>query len=270
MKPDWLTEGPGLVDNLDAALADLDTHGACIITGALEPALLADLRTAIDHAALTDRKYGLAQDYGYGKDDHVNQRIWNLPSHDPVFCELAELPLAVDVVTRIIGWPASLSSMSANVLNKGGTPMLVHCDQGYLPEPLTLPWVVNLAWLIDPFTAKNGATLFLPGSHRINGERPDDRLHELMIPAIAPAGSLLVLDGRTWHTNGPNTTAETRSAIFAVYSVPYLMPQENWARSLNPSVRQWGSEVLLTLLGFRPALLGRVNGMDRIERETGP
>jgi hypothetical protein len=37
-------------------------------------------------------------------------------------------------------------------------------------------------------------------------------------------------------------------------------------RSLNPAVVQTGSETLLTLLGYRPAVLGRVNGLDRIER----
>lgn len=262
--PDWLTAGPSPVDTIDAALADLEEHGACILTGALKPELLDDLRTALYRAADTDRKYGLAENYSYGADDHINQRIWNLPSHDPVFCELAELPLAIDFVTRTLGWPASLSSMSANITNTGSGSMLVHTDQGYLPGPQNQAWVMNLGWCIDEFTAENGATMILPGSHRLNGERPTDEDLKHFIPAIAPAGSLLMIDGRLWHTNGINTVGTSRAAIFAVYTLPILMPQENWSLSLNPSIRQFGSETLLTLLGFRPQVLGRVNGRDSI------
>jgi hypothetical protein len=259
----WITAGPKPVTDLERGLADLAEHGACIIAGALAPDLLGDLRAALYRAARTDRKYGLEEAYPYGKDDHVNQRIWNLPSHDPVFCELAEHPLAIELVERTLGWPASLSSMSANITNGGGASMLLHTDQGYLPGPLAQPWVFNLCWCVDEFTAENGATLFASGSHRVQGALPPEAM-ERMIPAIAPAGSLIVLDGRLWHTNGVNRNAISRAGIFAVYTLPWLMPQENWSLSLNPSVRQFGSETLQTLFGFRPRVLGRVNGRERI------
>ncbi|MDG2004848.1 MAG: phytanoyl-CoA dioxygenase family protein [Novosphingobium sp.] len=264
MELDWITEGPGVTNSVDAALSDLEEHGAAILADALEPGLLRELHDATYHAAHTDRKYGLAQQYEFGEDDDVNQRIWNMPSHDPVFCELAELPLAIDLVTRTLSWPASLSSMAANILHTGSGSMLVHCDQGHLPGPLTQSWVLNLGWLLDDFTPDNGGTLFLPGSHRLNGERPSEEAIARMIPAVAPAGSLLILEGRTWHTNGINLSDKGRAAIFAVYTFPVLLPQENWFLSLNPSARQFGSETLQTLFGFRPQILGRVNGMDGI------
>lgn len=264
MAGDWRTSGPEPVDGLDAGLDQLDEHGACIIANALDGELLGDLHDACYRAADTDRKYGLARDFQYGKDDHINQRIWNMPSHDPVFCELAEHPLAIEIVTRTLGWPALLSSMSANITNGGGGSMLVHCDQGHLPAPQAQPWVYNLAWCLDEFTATNGATMILPGSHRLNGIRPDEEAIAQMKPVIAPAGSLMVLDGRTYHTNGPNTCGTSRAAIFAVYTLQWLMPQENWFLSINPSIRQFGSETLQTLFGFRPGIFGRVNGLDGI------
>ena len=242
----------------------LEEHGACIIAGALQPELLTDLRDACYRAAMSDRKYGLASDFQYGKDDHVNQRIWNMPSHDPVFCELAEHPLAIDLVKRTLGWPALLSSMSANITNGGGGSMVVHCDQGHLPSPQQQPWVYNLAWCLDDFTPTNGATMILPGSHRLDGCHPGEDALARMMPVIAPAGSLIVLDGRTWHTNGPNTSGTSRAAVFAVYTLQWLMPQENWFLSINPSIRQFGSETLQTLFGFRPAVFGRVNGRDSV------
>jgi hypothetical protein len=39
------------------------------------------------------------------------------------------------------------------------------------------------------------------------------------------------------------------------------LPQENWWLSLDPSVRQFGSDTLLQLLGFKgDYFYGRVNG----------
>ena len=256
-------QAPSPVSDLDEALRDLDECGACIILDALSPALLEEVRAATYRCAGNDRRYGWTENYQFGKDDHINQRIWNLPSRDPVFCELAEHPLAMELVKRTLGWPVSLSSMSANITNGGGGSMIVHTDQGYLPGPLTRPWVFNLAWCVDPFTAENGATLIAPASHRAS-DPPSEGAKASMVPAVAPAGSLLVLDGRLWHTNGLNTVGTSRAGIFAVYTVPYLLPQENWPLSLNPAVRQFGSETLQTLLGFRPQILGRVNGRDRI------
>lgn len=260
---DWMTSGPRSVETIDAGLEELALHGACIITGVLSPDLLDIAHEATHRVARNERKYGWTQNYQYGADDHVNQRIWNLPSRDPVFCELAEHPVAIEIVKRTLGWPATLSSMSANIANDGGASMILHTDQGYLPGQLDRPWVYNLAWCIDDFTAENGATLIAPGSHLLDGPLPDGAA-EQMIPAIAPAGSLFVLDGRTHHTNGVNRSGAGRAGLFAVYTLPWLMPQENWSLSIDPAVRQFGSETLQTLFGFRPQVLGRVNGQERL------
>ena len=37
-------------------------------------------------------------------------------------------------------------------------------------------------------------------------------------------------------------------------------PQENWYLSLNPAIRQFASDEMLTLLGFKTTGLGLVNG----------
>lgn len=260
---DWMTEGPAPVADLDTALAQLERHGACILTDVLDAETLAEVREATYRVARNERRYGWSQSYQYGADDHVNQRIWNLPSRDPIFAALAEHPVAIEVVKRTLGWPASLSSMSANITNGGGASMVIHTDQGYLPGPLDRPWVYNLAWCVDDFTVDNGATLIAPGSHRLAGPLPAEA-RAAMIPATATAGSLFILDGRLWHTNGLNTNGQSRAGLFTVYTLPWLMPQENWALSLDPALRQFGSDTFRTLTGFKPGVLGRINGLDRL------
>ncbi|MBV1687760.1 phytanoyl-CoA dioxygenase family protein [Novosphingobium sp. G106] len=251
--------------SLDDGFADLADYGACVISDALEPSLLAEIRTAVYRASENDRQYGWGDTYQYGNDDGINQRIWNLPSRDPVFCHLAELPMVLEIVKRGLGWPALLSSMAANITGPGGASMVVHADQGVIPEPWgwDRPMVINIGFCVDDFTAENGATRVAFGSHLHNCN--PDRSAPIELSCVeVPAGSALVLDGRTWHTSGENRSASRRAGIFSVYTLPIFMPQENWFLSLNPAVRQFGSETLQTLLGFRPQVMGRVNGMQRL------
>ena len=258
--------GPRPTEDLDRALIDLREFGACIVADALDGGMLGEVRTALYRAADADRKYGLAQNYQYGGDDHVNQRIWNLPSRDPVFCALAEHPIALHFVKELLGWPALLSSMSANITGGGGQSMILHADQGYMPGSFERPHGVNVAWCVDDFTVDNGATCYIPGSNHWDGRGQGqlDAYRDQLTPIEAPAGSAIVMEGRLLHTNGLNTNGVRRGGIFGWYTLPIYMPQENWFLSLNPAVRQTGSETLLTLLGFRPQVMGRINGLDRI------
>jgi ectoine hydroxylase-related dioxygenase (phytanoyl-CoA dioxygenase family) len=251
---------PALIDS--AARESLSTRGYCVIERALEPALRMRIQEAVYRIAEFERSVGWTSRYAFGNDATANQRIWNLLSRDPLFCQLVEHDLAIAFVTEVIGWPALLSSTSANIVVNDDENTAIHADQSYMPEPWGSAHGVNIAWTVDDFTSANGATRVAPGSHRLNrAHRPDEELPEF-VPVEAPAGSMIVMDGRVWHTTGRNLSGRPRCGIFNWYTLPIYLPQENWYLSLNPAVRQFGSERLLTLLGFRPGLMGRVNGLQ--------
>jgi ectoine hydroxylase-related dioxygenase (phytanoyl-CoA dioxygenase family) len=72
---------------------------------------------------------------------------------------------------------------------------------------------------------------------------------------------MVVMEGRVWHKTGWNRTADRRRAgIFAWYTLPIYRTQENWFLSLNPSMRQFASDTMRTLLGYKAEGLGLVNG----------
>jgi hypothetical protein len=248
--------------DVERALADLRREGVGVVEGALDPALLADVRTALYRAADSDQRRGWRREYMFGADDHINQRVWNLPSRDPVFCDLAEHPMALRFIKAVVGWPALLSGMSANITALGGESGMLHADQAYMPKPWAQAHGVNIAWCIDDFTVENGATSYVAGSH-LSDEEPKVTPADLT-PLEAPAGSMIAIEGRLWHTNGVNTNGVRRAGIFGWYTLPIYLPQENWFLSLNPAIRQFGSENLQTLFGFRPQILGRVNGLERL------
>lgn len=157
--------------------------------------------------------------------------------------------------------PALLSNISANITGAGGGEMVLHADQLYMPQPWSGVQGVNVAWFLDDFTEENGATCVVPGSHLLNrAPGPDDQGADT-VPLEGPAGTMAVVDGRIWHKTGFNRTTDGRRAgAFAWYTIPIYRPQENWFLSLDPSVRQFGSDELLTLLGYKTIGLGLVNG----------
>ncbi len=80
-------------------------------------------------------------------------------------------------------------------------------------------------WAITDFTAANGGTKIVPGSHLWPADRvarPDE-----VVAAEMPAGSVLLWMGGTLHGAGANRTDEWRYGVFLSYSLGWLRQEEN-------------------------------------------
>src|SRR6185312_14222598 len=130
-----------------------------------------------------------------------------------------------------------ISNFTANIALPGSQSMQPHSDQSIVvPEPWLQPWSINIIWCLNDVRAANGATLYLPMSHQIAWAKdaPSD-LRLGMRPFEAPAGSIIAMDGRLWHTSGANVTErEERALLFGYYSRDFIRPQTNWNASLSP------------------------------------
>ena len=72
-----------------------------------------------------------------------------------------------------------------------------------------------------------------------------------MVPFTAPAGSVLVMEGRVWHTSGANVTAdEDRALLFGYYTKPFIRPQWNFTAAMSPERQAESSELLRYRLGL--------------------
>lgn len=253
---------PAPTDDVERAEHDLATHGICAVTGVLTGDELRRAHDELYDAAAQDRARGREQKFAldYAHDD-TNQRVWNVLSRGAVFQDLAEHPTALRLLTSVLGWPMLLGNMSANITGPGGGEMVLHADQIFVPTPWpTDPQGANAAWCVDDFTADNGATCFVPGSHLLH-RLPEPGEDAVAVPMEAPAGSLVVFESRLWHRTGFNRTDdERRAGIFGWYTRPIYRQQENWYLSLDPIVRQFASDTLLTLLGYKTTGLGLVYG----------
>ena len=246
-----MNETPSPTTDFEQAKADLDQHGLAIVRDVLSPEETRDVRARLHAAADASEADGVpTRGYPFDPDTH-NRRVFHLFNLDPIFVDLIRRPIALEFVTHLLGHDFLLSNFSANITEPGNARMQLHADQGYVPPPWPdHPFACNAAWLLDDLTPANGGTCYVPGSHRL-GHGPDPQDKPDTVDIIAPAGSLMVLDGRLWHQTGANTTAdETRAALFGYYVARWLRPQVNWNAALWPETVATLEPEFLHMLGY--------------------
>jgi len=106
-----------------------------------------------------------------------------------------------------------------------------HRDLPYQHFVASRPIAVNALYCIDPFTADNGCTKVIPGTHKVEPFPSDQVVCELEIALQAPAGSFVVLDCLTFHCGGENLTERARRAVNHLFTLPFVKPQVDF-RSL--------------------------------------
>jgi len=131
-----------------------------------------------------------------------------------------------------------------------------------LPHP---PMMVTSMWALTDFTAANGGTRFVPGSHRFpcTPESPDAPLDVDVCALEMPAGSVMVFHGSLWHAGGANTTTDDhRLGVNVQYCPGFVRQQQNAYFGIPPEIAVTFSDRLLELLGYRlyKGIMGHVDG----------
>lgn len=100
-----------------------------------------------------------------------------------------------------------------------------HRDLPYQHFVSSTPLAINAIFCVDDFTAENGASFVLAGSHHQADFPSKSYIREKAIQLEAPRGAFIVMDCMTYHAGGFNNTGLARRAINQVYSIPFLKQQ---------------------------------------------
>jgi ectoine hydroxylase-related dioxygenase (phytanoyl-CoA dioxygenase family) len=159
-----------------------------------------------------------------------------------------------------------LSTFQSIRLHPGETPQAWHADDSFYPVPRPrTKLAVSTIWAIEDFTADNGATQVIPGSHLWESVHPDERAHRAT-PVVMPAGSVVVFDGALWHRGGENRSRGTRLALSPQYCQPWLRPQESQLLIMPPERAAACTPRVRAMLGYsiHPPFIGQVEGMNPV------
>ena len=139
---------------------------------------------------------------------------------------------------------------AALVVGPGATVQVLHREEDAfnffkVPRP---DMVVASMWAINDFTAANGGTHLVPGSHRWAEGRVarDDEV----VAAEMPAGSVLLWKGGTLHGAGANQSDQWRYGVFLSYSLGWLRQEENQYIDVPPDLARTFAKPVRHLIGY--------------------
>lgn len=235
--------------DLSAEFEEFDRVGYCVVADVLSPDEVAALRGALVELARQEREAGVTQ---LGAEGPHNQRVYALTHKGEEFRTLLEHPVLWALMEHALGPEFLLSSITANIAGPGGPPMALHSDQGYIPPPWPpYPLVSNVMWMLDDFTAENGATRVVPGSQLREAQSYDESEAARAVPVTGKAGSVLCFDGRLLHQTGANiTTNQLRHGILTYCCKPWIRQQENSCMSIPDELWPELSEEVRQLVGL--------------------
>ncbi|MDA1074930.1 MAG: phytanoyl-CoA dioxygenase family protein [Proteobacteria bacterium] len=116
----------------------------------------------------------------------------------------------------------------------------------YLPPDIEPQF--NTIWALTDFSARNGATRVVPGSHRWAWEQR--AAPEQICQAEMSAGSVLFYSGSVLHSGGENRSDQSRLGLNITYCLGWLRQEENQYLSCPPHIARDLDPELQELLGY--------------------
>lgn len=236
----------------------LDRDGAVIIDDFLDSATVAALNTELDPviaAAPTERQFINPLIAGFFG-DRV-RHVTGMASHSATFsADVLCHPLYEEVCRRVLGPTcASWQLNIAHLLERGpgAEQQLIHRDEdvwSFLAKPHAEVQVASIVALRD-FTADNGATRVVPGSHRWTADEEHYPSDDELVAAEMPAGAAVLYLGSTYHAGGANVTDdEWRRGFHLSFVVGWLRTEENNVLATPPDVARTLPRRARELLGY--------------------
>jgi ectoine hydroxylase-related dioxygenase (phytanoyl-CoA dioxygenase family) len=211
----------------DADRRRLDEEGYLVLPGLMSPDLLARLRDRVDELFAEE---GDRAGWEF-KTEPGARRLANLVNKGRVFEEVIVTPEVLEAMAHVLGPQFKLSSVNVRSADpQSASDQPLHADSGALADAEG-NWVCNSVWMLDDFTPENGATRFVPGSHRWGKVPPPGMYdpHPEQQLVLGKAGDVVVMNAHMWHGGTANRTAAPRRAMH-VYYTRRDKPQQQWQR----------------------------------------
>jgi ectoine hydroxylase-related dioxygenase (phytanoyl-CoA dioxygenase family) len=258
-------------NKLSTAIEEIETQGYTVISDFLQPAQLRSIKT------LLPRINGQFLGRNNFEGDKT-ERIYSLLAYDKVIQDIIEDSRIMAICEAFLEANFLLTTSQSICIHPGETPQPWHADDVFYSIPRPRPMVgLSTVVAIDDFSAENGGTEIIPGSHlwsdeqiggdyREGGSERDSTFAERMasqsIALEMPAGACVVFAGNTLHRGGENNSTGPRQALSNQYCQPWARTIENFFLSVPRELVREMSPKLQSLLGYSvlSPFMGQVSG----------
>ncbi|MCB9079771.1 MAG: phytanoyl-CoA dioxygenase family protein [Anaerolineaceae bacterium] len=232
----------------------LDEQGYVIFPGVLSPPEVEQV------LARLEALWAVEGD-GAGQENYIEpgvRRLANLANKGDIFRTIFAHPLVVAAVEHVMGPDLRLSMLNAREVppqvGSALQPFHSDTDNSGVPDESGF-YSCTAVWMLDPFTADNGATRIIPGTHHSH-KVPRDVLkdtyafHPDETCMVGQSGDVGVFNGHCWHAGGLNRTKKPRRAILAHYLRADTPRPGDRRQHLSPEVRAQMTPRELEILGL--------------------
>jgi ectoine hydroxylase-related dioxygenase (phytanoyl-CoA dioxygenase family) len=251
-------------------------NGYVIVRDLIDSQTLLKLREAMER--ITENPESLPsslKDKIFFEREHVKNNARRYPDLTPEQCgdsvrEISDLPLFDSVFIRLICYPPILDVLEAlfqstefSFYLQIGHPKFARVGNGLLHfhrdcanEDFTSADTITTILCLDEMTAENGATVFVPGSHRVSDEEAmkprwrtveeSELSPEDMVKVCCSAGSGIFFSSKIIHGTGHNRSDYSRRTILTGWAGANVLPtsairfpyQGLRPRSKNPAYQE--------------------------------
>lgn len=182
----------------------------------------------------------------------TSTKVSHFVNRGVMFDNLFMFPPLLEACCKVIDGPFKLSSFLARTLRPGAHAQELHVD---VPRN-SADWpLLSFILMVDDFCHDNGATRFVPGSHRWS-ETPEESMSDVRGPyegevlAFGEAGSLVVFDGSVWHGHTANESNRPRRSVQGAYIPFHGHAATDFAARMQPETRTRLCPLAQTLLAL--------------------
>ncbi|QSR24874.1 phytanoyl-CoA dioxygenase [Nocardioides aromaticivorans] len=250
----------GPTASLEEAVAVVDRDGGVIIRDFLDSQTLAELRSDIENAVSA---------VPWGEDDfsgHRTKRLYGVFQHTPHAATTVRHRLYAGLAAHYLQRPKpayvgeDIYELVPNYYVGVSTVIDIHPGEGAQPlhrDDTVWQWRhhegynqarVQIMVAVTDFTAENGGTMVIPGSHQWDDERCP-KVEEAVSTEMS-AGSALIWLGGTFHGGGTNRSDSNRIGLSIGLDLSYLRQEENAYLTYPTEVMKTFDEDIQALLGW--------------------
>jgi hypothetical protein len=205
-------------------------QGWVLFEAAVEPGLVERMRD--DLAAAWDVCRDIQQKNGVANDAELT--VHHLLGNGASFLEYVEASAPLDpYFESYFGGRYTLNSFGGAINSAGKTSYAHRIHRDIRSFSGDMPLLLNTLVMLDDFTADNGATYLLTGSHTRAGKPSEGEFYAHADRAVGPAGSVLVFNSNLWHAGGDNVTQRARRSVTPMYCRPFIKQQFDYPRALG-------------------------------------
>jgi ectoine hydroxylase-related dioxygenase (phytanoyl-CoA dioxygenase family) len=140
------------------------------------------------------------------------------------------------------------------IKGQGKDHLELHADQNWSGGPAPFPpyaQTANATWALTDYTIDGGAICFVPGSHKLcrSPTRAEATDLSRFTPIEAPAGSVIVFHGNTWHGALRRTLPGVRVNLLTYFNRWYNVPLDGVASQATREMVERNPARFATLLG---------------------